>query len=137
MVGGKRRKLVVNLGNAHTLAALLERDKLLALWEHHTDCLDSNKLQHLLTKLAEGTIEHEEVFAEGGHGAYLSKSFPGGMAQVELIALTGPNRMRFADGSYYRAAPHGNMMLSGAFGLLRAYQYYFPQGNQNAGSGGN
>jgi len=133
-VGGRQRKLVVNLGNAHTLAALLEGDKLLALWEHHTACLDSNKLQHLLTKLAEGTIDHEEVFADGGHGAYLRgrgrplcRPSGGGQRRppVQLIALTGPNRMRFATKDYYLAAPYGNMMLSGAFGLLRAYQENF------------
>ncbi len=128
-VAGKRYKLVVNLGNAHALAAYLDGDNVLGIWEHHTKSLDAHKLDNLLIRLAEGTISHEDVFADGGHGAFVREIPAGGMSNIEITALTGPNRMLFANKQHYLAAPHGNMMLSGSFGLLRAYlsRYNFEQ----------
>jgi hypothetical protein len=45
------------------------------------------------------------------------------------IAVTGPQRARIRPTGLeaYFAAPHGDMMLSGAFGMLRAFAYRFPE----------
>ncbi|MBI5788406.1 MAG: pyruvate formate lyase-activating protein [Candidatus Schekmanbacteria bacterium] len=124
-VAQKRRKIIVNLGNAHALAAYLDGEQILGLWEHHTSLLTAERLKVFLTKLAEGTITQEEIFASDGHGAYVKTVPQGGVAAIDLIALTGPNRERFADPDYYLAAPHGNMMLSGSYGLIRAWRAHF------------
>jgi len=46
-----------------------------------------------------------------------------------LIAVTGPQRGRIRNTGLnaYFAAPHGDMMLSGAFGMLRAFAHRFPE----------
>jgi hypothetical protein len=46
-----------------------------------------------------------------------------------FIAVTGPQRGRLRDSTLnpYFAAPHGDMMLSGCFGMLRAFAHRFPQ----------
>ena len=36
-----------------------------------------------------------------------------------FVAVTGPNRAMAAPLGWYMAAPHGAMMLSGCFGLVR------------------
>ena len=55
-----------------------------------------------------------------GHGA-LVRFKPGRMP--ELFAVTGPRRnmIRGTDLPVYLAVPHGDMMLAGCFGLVRAY----------------
>jgi uncharacterized protein (DUF1786 family) len=46
-----------------------------------------------------------------------------------LLAVTGPqrNRLRYSRLNTYFAAPHGDMMLSGCFGMLRAFAHRYPQ----------
>jgi uncharacterized protein (DUF1786 family) len=46
-----------------------------------------------------------------------------------LLAVTGPqrNRLRRSHLDTYFAAPHGDMMLSGCFGMLRAFAHRYPQ----------
>jgi uncharacterized protein (DUF1786 family) len=45
-----------------------------------------------------------------------------------LLAVTGPqrNRLRRSRLNTYFAAPHGDMMLSGCFGMLRAFAHRYP-----------
>jgi uncharacterized protein (DUF1786 family) len=46
-----------------------------------------------------------------------------------VVAVTGPqrNRLRRSHLDTYFAAPHGDMMLSGCFGMLRAFAHRYPQ----------
>jgi len=48
---------------------------------------------------------------------------------LPFIAVTGPqrNRLRKSRLRPYFAAPHGDMMLSGCFGMVAAFAYRFPQ----------
>ena len=45
-----------------------------------------------------------------------------------MVAATGPQRARIRDTALrpYFAAPFGDMMIGGCFGLLRAYAEAFP-----------
>jgi uncharacterized protein (DUF1786 family) len=122
---GGGRKLLLNAGNGHTLAGLVEGEELVALFEHHTGRLDGERLEAWLDRLVRGEIAEDEVYRDGGHGAYLRResSFPG-WEGIDVFAATGPRRA-LADRLEHRpylAAPHGQMMLTGNCGLYRAWR---------------
>ena len=115
--------LVVNVGNGHTVAALLLEKKIEGLYEHHTHELTPEKLESDLRLLIRGELSGRKVFEENGHGAFTLKSHPG---EVPVI-VTGPNRHLFKETSfqYIYAAPGGNTMMTGPMGLVKAAQYRF------------
>ena len=124
-VGEEGRRLLLNVGNGHTLAGLVEGEELTALFEHHTGRLDGERLEAWLDRLVRGEIAEDEVYRDGGHGAYFlpESSFPG-WEGIDVFAATGPRRA-LADQLEHRpffAAPHGQMMLTGNFGLYRAWR---------------
>lgn len=110
--------VIVNLGNSHTLIVLVQGGRLPVLCEHHTSMLTPDKLSTLIDRLVAGTISHQEVFEDGGHGVAMAKDFSG-MGFSPLVAVTGPRRTLSDSLNFYRAIPHGDMMLAGCFGLLR------------------
>ena len=112
--------LIVNVGNGHTLGALVYEGRMWGLFEHHTRLLDAEQLGYYLSKLQRGTITNEEVFADGGHGAFVHPDLPREPGMFEAIAVTGPNRAKAADLGLHMANPYGDMMLTGCFGLLAA-----------------
>jgi uncharacterized protein (DUF1786 family) len=107
---------LVNAGNAHTLAFTLQGEEVCGFFEHHTASLDREHLVALLGKLREGTLTNDEVFREGGHGAAVHRPL-----SSPHVAVTGPNRSRVLPDAY-QAAPFGDMMLTGCFGLVRAWK---------------
>jgi uncharacterized protein (DUF1786 family) len=113
--------VLVNLGNMHTFAALVRRGRLLGVFEHHTGGLNRDKLSELVARLRQGNLTNRE-FREhfDGHGAVIDDSYRS-MAPFDFVTVTGPNRS-MADGlDWHRAAPHGDMMLTGSFGLVDGY----------------
>jgi uncharacterized protein (DUF1786 family) len=119
-------QLVVNLGNFHTIAAVLEDREIRALFEHHTGELTAARLEDYLQRLGAGTVSNDEVFQDMGHGAFQSASLERGAPQLAVI---GPRR-GLLQGSRLEphfAVPHGDMMLAGCFGLLRALAVRLPQ----------
>ena len=90
------------------------------LFEHHTGELSSARLAAYVEQLADGTISNEAVFADMGHGAIV---FDTDAPPPDLLAVTGPRRALMVGSSLqpYLAVPHGDMMLAGNLGLLRAY----------------
>ena len=68
--------IVVNIGNGHTLGALVNENRITAIFEHHTSLMNPEKLQDYIIRLADGNLGFEEVFEDGGHGAYI-KEAPG------------------------------------------------------------
>jgi uncharacterized protein (DUF1786 family) len=129
-------RLAVNAGNGHTLAALLEGERVRSLVEHHSRLLDPAALGSLLEDLADGTVSDSAVFEAGGHGAWKDDDpFPG-PAGIRR-SITGPQRRRFtgADPELEQAAPFGSMMLTGCFGLLAAFARLFPGTGAEAFSG--
>jgi uncharacterized protein (DUF1786 family) len=121
--------LFVNVGNFHTLAFHIVRGKIRALFEHHTGLLDARKLTDLLVRLADGALTNREVFDDSGHGA-LTLQAENDSHEVTVCAVTGPRRGMLTAAQtpwpVYMAVPHGDMMLSGCFGLLRAFSAHFP-----------
>jgi uncharacterized protein (DUF1786 family) len=117
--------MVVNIGNFHTVAFLLEGRRIAGLFEHHTGELTATELESYLERLATGTLSNDEVFADMGHGAL--ELGPVAKAPA-LTALTGPRR-GLLNGSRlrpYLAVPHGDMMMAGCFGLLHGLGSHQP-----------
>lgn len=118
--------IVLNIGNFHTIAALLHGRRIAGLFEHHTGQLTRAKLEQYLDALAIGALSNEQVFEDMGHGALelgVNASPP------KRLAVTGPRR-GLLDGSRlgpHLAVPHGDMMLAGCFGLLRALAARLPE----------
>jgi uncharacterized protein (DUF1786 family) len=110
---------VVNVGNEHTVAALIKGEKLWGVYEHHTSLMTPEKLADHLHRFRKGRLPNREVFEEMGHGC---RVLPGAVkaSPFEHLGITGPNRARFLELGGHMAAPHGDMMLTGCFGLVEA-----------------
>lgn len=119
-VSAAREPLIINVGNFHSLAFHLEHRRVVGLFEHHTGELDPPRLRSYVEQLGAGTLTNDAIFADKGHGALVldaSRTTP------DLIAVTGPRRALLAESGIapYLSVPHGDMMLAGNIGLLRAY----------------
>jgi uncharacterized protein (DUF1786 family) len=112
---------IVNVGNQHALGLLVRGETLFGVMEHHTEAVDTAKLDRLVARLMAGTISHDEVFADDGHGALVLDGYRT-LPTFSFIAVTGPNRRLAKALAWYEAAPHGAMMLTGCFGLVRGVQ---------------
>lgn len=110
--------IIMDIGNGHTLAASFENGKIIGVFEHHTRALTTQKLQKLLKKLKEGTITHEEVHDDAGHGAWVT----GPMNKCECVVATGPLRtiLKKTDLKIHYAAPAGDVMMTGPAGLIKS-----------------
>ena len=120
------RKLIANVGNFHTLAFHLGDGKVHGVFEHHTGELTQSELESYLLKLAEGRITNEEVFGDMGHGALVFE--PDAPAPQDLVVI-GPRRglLRGSRLRPYFAVPHGDMMVAGCYGLVRAFADHKPE----------
>ena len=130
LVGNRERVMVANVGNFHTLAFRLGISGIEGVFEHHTGLLDLPKLEELLRALADGSLKHEHVFGDHGHGALIYDQNPLSLnGQGFGIAVTGPRRNMMTNSSLrpYFPAPFGDMMISGCFGLLAAVADIFPE----------
>lgn len=123
--------LLCNIGNFHTLAFHLVQGRIVGIFEHHTGEIDRHQLEQMLVKLSAGTLTNEEVFNTSGHGALILHDARGsvGDESFPFLAVTGPRRelLRSSALHPYEAVPHGDMMLAGCFGLLRAFADHDPQ----------
>ena len=117
-------KLVVaNVGNFHTIAFRLGTGGIEGVFEHHTGLLDPAKLDRLLVKLANGSLDHKEVFLDHGHGALIMDISPEDLISDDfLVAVTGPrwSMMEQSKLNPHFATPFGDMMMAGCFGLLKS-----------------
>jgi len=121
MVKGADPLLTVNVGNGHTMAAIVSSGRITAVAEHHTGMLDPDKLERMLVDLAGGGLSDRDVFEGGGHGAFYVEASPG-IGDVEAIAVTGPRRTMIEGTSmgFVYAAPGGDVMMTGPIGLIEA-----------------
>jgi uncharacterized protein (DUF1786 family) len=122
--------LVANVGNFHTLAFALRDGRIVSLFEHHTGLLDRPKLEGYLRELAAGTLDNQRVFDDSGHGALtLAPPTTASNGALPFLAVTGPRRALLRGSALrpYEAVPHGDMMLAGCFGLLRAVATLLPE----------
>lgn len=113
--------IIVNVGNDHTLCAIIKDRRIDAIMEHHTGMLTPEKLRALLIRFSSGVVTNQEIYDDWGHGAlYINKH----CMPVGHIIATGPHRekMRQTGFPVSFAAPGGNMMLTGPIGLVKACQ---------------
>jgi len=123
---GAADAVLVNVGNGHTVCVVARDGRLAGVFEHHTGGLDGPGLVDRLRRFLSGELTNDEVRSDGGHGAVLGAPVPD---TLPLIA-TGPRRalLESSPMRFEFAAPHGDMMLTGCFGLLRALEGRAPAG---------
>ncbi|HRQ24357.1 MAG TPA: DUF1786 family protein, partial [Anaerolineales bacterium] len=141
----RKEIIVCNVGNFHTLAFRLGEKGVEGVFEHHTGEIDLPKLEGLIRKLADGSLKHEDVFDDMGHGAlmYADEVFEFGKDDFDVV-VTGPRRSMFMESAGllakkrerppslqnlrpYFAVPFGDMMIAGCFGLLAAVAEIMPE----------
>jgi uncharacterized protein (DUF1786 family) len=142
VVAKRKRILIANVGNFHTLAFRLGYNGIEGLFEHHTGEINLQKLESLLRALADGSLKHADVFNDMGHGALIYGKEPLELGKDDFdVVVTGPRRSMFplapsplpvGEGSGarrlipYFAVPFGDMMIAGCFGLLAATAEVLP-----------
>ena len=137
------RKIIVNVGNFHTLAFRLGETGIEGVFEHHTGEIDLAKLENYIRALADGSLKHQDIFDDMGHGAlvYGNNPFEFGKDEFDVV-VTGPRRSMFVLTPAphpqplsqrergvlrpYFATPFGDMMIAGCFGLLAATAEVMP-----------
>lgn len=132
-VSDARVQLVLNLGNMHALAFHLMGTHIISLYEHHTGEMTLDQITDFTSRLVTGELAHEEVFGSKGHGVFYAAD-SGQQSAVsrpapDIVAVTGPQRAKIRGSSLlpYFATPHGDMMISGCFGLLVAFAEKYPE----------
>jgi uncharacterized protein (DUF1786 family) len=120
-IGNSDPILVINLGNGHTMSAIISNNEIIALMEHHTGLLNPQKIEKLLKDFADGKISNNEVYNDNGHGLFYLKK-PPSYSKIEKIVVTGPNRNILAKTGLpvHFATPAGDVMMSGPIGLVEA-----------------
>ncbi len=110
--------IVMDIGNGHTLAAAFDGGKIMGVFEHHTRNMTPDKIELFVNKLADGSITHEEVHEDHGHGAWSLRP----IGDFEAIVATGPRRkvLEKTDFNVHYAAPAGDVMMTGPAGLIKA-----------------
>lgn len=114
--------IIVNIGNQHTVAVLLQDFRVWGLFEHHTRLLSKEKLFDYIERLRVNTLTNAEIYEDGGHGCFIHPDFNANNS-YSFVAVTGPQRQLVGDEKFYYAAPYGDMMLSGCFGLVAALNH--------------
>ena len=117
---GRETFAVLDIATSHTVAATLENGRLAGFFEYHTHDITPRRLEALLRDLAEGRLEHQQLLAEGGHGAWVRRAV--GLSALETVIATGPKR-RMLEGASLPVrwgAPMGDNMMTGTAGLLEA-----------------
>ncbi|MBT8762318.1 DUF1786 domain-containing protein [Desulfohalobiaceae bacterium Ax17] len=113
---------VVNVGNSHTIAFLVYKQKVWGIYEHHTGLLDGQKLMQQLERFRQGSLTNDQVFADNGHGC-LVLDLPTEAKGFEPIFVLGPKRKMLKGFDVHFLSPGGDMMLAGCFGLLKGMNY--------------
>ena len=112
--------MVVNIGNEHVLAALVKGSRVYGIYEHHSSLMNPDKLKDHLARFKKGTLSNEEIFEDMGHGCFVHPEGPN-VSDFSSLGLTGPNRGAYESLGGHMAAPFGDMMLTGCFGLVEAF----------------
>jgi uncharacterized protein (DUF1786 family) len=120
--------ILVNIGNGHILSAMLHREQIVGMFEHHTSAMHPDKLDYYISLFESGELTNEYVFNDGGHGCYINDRGFEDLCRAYkergfFVSVTGPKRnmMRESIHNPYFAVPYGDMMLTGCFGLIKAF----------------
>jgi uncharacterized protein (DUF1786 family) len=127
-VASEPRQLVLNLGNMHALAFHLRGTRIISLYEHHTGEVSREQIEDFTERLLAGVLPHEDVFNTKGHGVFYADGERSN-GHVPVVAVTGPQRgkLRGSRLNPYFATPHGDMMISGCFGLVHGFAAKHPE----------
>jgi len=118
--------LAVNVGNGHTMAAIISNGNIVGIMEHHTRLLNPQKIKRFLVNFANGQLGDEEVFKDNGHGLFFLAE-PPGFSEIGKVVATGPNRSVIAKTNLavHFATPAGDVMMTGPMGLVEAAKRKF------------
>jgi uncharacterized protein (DUF1786 family) len=116
----KQHVMILDVATSHTVGAAMLGDEIAGFFEYHTSDITLARLEQLMVDLCEGKLEQARILSEGGHGAFVRKSF--GFDTVEVIIATGPKRRLVAASqlAIEYGAPFGDNMMTGTVGLLEA-----------------
>ncbi|MDD1774705.1 MAG: DUF1786 domain-containing protein [Methanobacterium sp.] len=116
-----KKYIALDIGNGHTLAASVNHGKISGVFEHHTGMLTPGKITRFIKELALGTLTHEKVHEDGGHGAWIAEP----IEDFECLVATGPKReiLKKTDFKVHNATPAGDVMMAGPAGLVKATKY--------------
>ncbi len=118
--------LAMNLGNMHLLAFHLRGTHIHSLYEHHTGEVSAAEIVTMTEGLLDGALTQEAVFGSKGHGVtYVDEP----SNRRPPVVVTGPQRgkLRGTRMRRYEAAPHGDMMIAGCFGLIAGFGEKYPE----------
>lgn len=107
---------IVNVGNGHTVAALVYKGIVRGVYEHHTGMRSLPEILSDLEQFRKTWLPAEEVQASGGHGTAFGPYCEEAGGYVPTFIL-GPRRDMLAGQGKF-LSPHGDMMQAGSFGLL-------------------
>lgn len=112
--------LLLDIATSHTVGAAMTGSELDGFFEYHTQDITLEKLEILLQDLADGKLNHRQILAEGGHGAFLRRAV--GFNAFETMIATGPKRKLVAGSKLpiQFGSPWGDNMMTGTVGLLEA-----------------
>jgi len=103
--------LLINFGNSHTTAAVIDRDwEIKSLVEHHTSVLREKGTEYtrwFFEKFLKGEISNEYVLSDNGHGCYVRE-----VVDVKNVVSSGPNAQL---GGYSEIS--GDPMIVGNIGM--------------------
>jgi uncharacterized protein (DUF1786 family) len=116
----KERVVILDIATSHTVGAAVLGDEIAGFFEYHTSDITLDRLENLLVELCNGNIAHDQILAEGGHGAYLRTAI--GFEDVDVMISTGPKRRMVHPSKLpiVPGAPLGDNMMTGTVGLLEA-----------------
>lgn len=107
--------LAINIGNSHTLAAAIRDNRVYGIFEHHTSMYNLDSLAGIIKRFQGAELTNAEIFDQGGHGVTVHPDMGPGW---DFIVVTGPRRSMVKPLNWYEAAPYGDMMLTGCFGII-------------------
>ena len=114
---GETGVMLVNVGNSHTVAALVYRQRIYGIYEHHTGMLPAEEVWTDLERFRRGALTNAEVFDKGGHGC-LTLERPSEAGIFPYTSVIGPKRAMLTGFDVEFPNPGGDMMLTACFGLV-------------------
>lgn len=109
--------LSINLGNGHAVALLIQGDRILGVFEHHTRQIEGPRLFEFVEEFRRGTLTDQSVYGSGGHGCFIHPDYRD-LPPFRFTSVTGPRRRLARGAGFHEAVPFGDMMMAGPFGLV-------------------
>ncbi len=108
--------LLINAGNTHLTGFLVYKERVLGVYEQHSQGPDVDRIIKELADFRLGWLPTEEVERSGGHGSVFL-DLPAEAEGFGPAYITGPKR-RILEGHGRMTTPFDDAALTGCFGLL-------------------